>query len=123
VILHILSRAQWNEAVRRGSYSPASLDTEGFIHCSRPEQVLGTANRFFRGQRDLLILSIDEPRLAAPLKYEPPAPADGGEPPDARFPHLYGPLNLDAVVRAAEFPCGPDGSFADFAPVRRLSCE
>jgi uncharacterized protein (DUF952 family) len=82
---------------------------------------LGTANRFFRGQRDLLILSIDERRLAAPLKYEPPA--DGGELSDSRFPHLYGPLNLDAVMRADEFPCLPDGSFADFAPVRRLSTE
>jgi uncharacterized protein (DUF952 family) len=109
VIFHIVSRAEWNEAGRRGEYATASLRAEGFIHCSSLAQIVGTANRFFRGQRGLVLLCIDETRLSTPLRYEPPA--DGGVETGALFPHLYGPLDPDAVTRAVDFPCEPDGSF------------
>jgi uncharacterized protein (DUF952 family) len=61
----------------------------------------------------LVVLCIDESRLKASLKYEPPAPAPNeNQNPDGLFPHLYGPLNLDAVVRVIDFPCSADGTFA-----------
>ena len=97
-------------AVARGSYAPASLQAEGYIHCSTLAQVIDTANRFYRGQDDLFVLCIEESLLKAELKYELPAmmhDESSGE----LFPHLYGELNLDAVVRVAKLHCEADGSF------------
>lgn len=119
-ILHITTWADWDAARAAGSYRPASLDHEGFIHCSTPAQVAGSANRYFRGRTDLVLLCIDESRVAAQLRYEPPA-AVGGVP-DSRagelFPHLYGPLEIDAVVKVVPLPCDRDGGFALPAEVR-----
>jgi uncharacterized protein (DUF952 family) len=110
MILHILRRYEWEESLRLGTYQPPSIAAEGFIHCSTIHQVIDTANAFFRGATDLLILRIDERKLSSPLKFEAPA-----TPGDSRtresFPHIYGPLNLDAVIYAIEFPCEADGSF------------
>ena len=111
MILHILRREEWAAAVAEGRYAPASLATEGFIHCSTAAQVAETANRFFCGQRDLVILCIDEERLTSTLKYEAAA-MPGHERTDAVFPHLYGPLEVDAVVQVSEFPCDHEGKFA-----------
>ena len=97
-------------AVGRGSYAPASLRDEGFVHCSTIAQVIDTANRFYRGQHDLVLLLIDESRLKAQLKYEAPAMMHG-ESSGELFPLLYGELNADAVVRVVELPCEVDGSF------------
>ncbi len=110
MILHILSRSQWYLARRRGYYRPPSLEAEGFIHCSTIAQVIDTANIFYRGQHDLLVLRIDERKLISRLEFEAPATA-GDARPQALFPHIHGPLNLDAVIDAIELPCDADGSF------------
>ncbi len=86
---HITSLDAWEAAQRDGAYRPRSLETEGFIHLSEDRQWLKTANRFYRGQAGLVILRIREALLGAEVKREP---ADGDH-----FPHLFGPLNLDAV--------------------------
>ncbi len=114
MILHIARRAEWDDARARGSYRPSSFDDDGFIHCSTLAQAIETANRFFHGQRDLVLLYIDERKLTAPLRYEPATPPAGaldGKPRAGLFPHLYGELNLDAVTEVLEFPCAADGSF------------
>ena len=76
--------------------------------------MVGSADRYFRGRGDLVLLCIEESRVAGELRYEPPAVIDGA--PDRRtgelFPHLHGPLALDAVIRVVPFPCRGDGSFA-----------
>jgi uncharacterized protein (DUF952 family) len=105
MILHITSRAEWEAAQRQGVYAADSLAAEGFIHCSTPAQVLGPANAFFRGQAGLVLLQIDPSRLMSPLVYED-LYAGGQD-----FPHIYGPLNLDAVTGVVDFPPGPDGAF------------
>jgi len=110
MILHIVCLANWDSALARGIYAPPSLAAEGFIHCSTSAQILHTANRFYRGQAGLVILCIDESRLEAAPKYETPDSALRETPADL-FPHLYRPLNLDAVVRVIEFPCHADGTF------------
>jgi len=110
VILHIVKRDDWEAAVRRKSYAPESLRGEGFIHCSTQAQVIDTANRFYRGQRDLVVVCIEEQRLQAELRWEAPA-RPHGEAAGELFPHLYGELNIDAVVRVVELPCEADGSF------------
>jgi uncharacterized protein (DUF952 family) len=120
MIFHILRRSEWRSALQQGSYRPASLDAEGFIHCSTIDQSIDTANLLFRGASDLLLLRIEETRLVAPLKFEAPA-TTGDARPSVRFPHIYGPLNLDAVVETLEFPCDADGSFQLPTRIRELS--
>jgi len=110
MILHIVRRSDWDQALREGRYEPATLKLEGFIHCSTPAQVIETANRFFREQSDSVLICIDEERVRAQLRYE--APGFGhGESNGERFPHIYGSLNPEAVAKVVEFPCEPDGSF------------
>lgn len=115
VILHITTDAEWRAAVAAGGYRPDSLDREGFIHCSTYDQAAATATAFFAGRTDLVLLCIDEARVAAPIRYERPAPASPGAAPDPRadqrFPHVHGALAPDAVIRIVAFPPDADGSF------------
>lgn len=105
MIYHIVSKSDWEAAAGGEFYRGDTLDTEGFIHCSTAEQVVDTANFLFRGREDLLLLAIDEALLSAEVRYE-----DAG---DGRlFPHIYGPLEVAAVVWVVEFPPGPDGRFS-----------
>jgi uncharacterized protein (DUF952 family) len=112
-ILHLASNDAWLASTKTGSYHADSLSTEGFIHCSKPSQIVDVANTFYRGQQGLVLLLIDPSKLEAELKWEPPAEP---EPTHARegdlFPHLYGPLNLDAVVEVLAFEPDIDGKFA-----------
>jgi uncharacterized protein (DUF952 family) len=105
LIFHIAPAESWTEAQRRGTYTAGSLASEGFIHCSEASQVIGTANRLFRGRRGLVLLHVDEARLRAPVVREN---LEGGE---RLFPHVYGALNLDAILRVTPFEPGDDGSF------------
>lgn len=102
-IYHITRRDEWKAALEFGEYRTGSLDTEGFIHCSLRRQVLPVANAFYRGQEDLVLLEIDPALVSADIRHE--GEAD-------HFPHIYGPVNIDAVLRLAEFLPQPDGSFA-----------
>ena len=106
VILHLTTGAAWSEAVTAGTYTADSLATEGFIHCSDPRQVIWVANTRFRNRRDLVLLQIEVAKLDAPLRYEN---LEGGS---DLFPHVYGPLNLSAIVHATPFLPGVDGTFA-----------
>ena len=104
LLLHITSREQWDRARFAGVYRGETLDTEGFIHCSTREQVLEVANARFRGREGLVLLCIDSSHVQAPVQYDT---VETG----ARFPHIYGPLNADAVIKTISFPPGPDGRF------------
>jgi uncharacterized protein (DUF952 family) len=110
VIFHIVKRSEWQAAVQRGTYEPASLTSVGFIHCSTATQIIETANRFFQGQQDLVVLVIDQERLAAECRWETPANSND-ERRGELFPHIYGPINLDAVIQVVDFPCEADQSF------------
>lgn len=96
MIYHITTRQSWEAAQHCGAYRAASLETEGFIHCSFGRQVAHTARRYFAGQVGLVLLHIDETCLEAELRVE------AGAGTQDLFPHLYGPLNLDAVVKVKE---------------------
>jgi uncharacterized protein (DUF952 family) len=97
-ILHITLETEWIEAQHKGLYSAPSLSSEGFIHCSAPSQVVAVAERFYAGQRGLVLLVIDPERLNADVRFEP-----GTDKPDELFPHVYGQINLDAVTRVLGF--------------------
>jgi len=109
-IYHITERADWEAAQAAGRYVAESLETQGFIHASTSAQLVDTANLLFRGQDGLVILCIDEARLMAPVKREPPL-AGAHQDNHGLFPHIYGPLNLNAVARVVELPCREDGLF------------
>lgn len=104
-ILHLTGEGDWAEAQRQGAYRPPSLAREGFIHCSEPQQVIEVANRLFRSRQDLVLLQIDITKLTVAGRYEN---LEGGT---QLYPHIYGPLNLDAVVRVTPFRPGPAGDF------------
>src|SRR5687768_16844110 len=101
MIYHITSRKAWCQALQHGEYRAESLETEGFIHCSTRAQILPVVEKYYQGQGTLLLLLIDPSRLTSELRWEPPT---GGSPPPGvpegdMFPHVYGPINLDAVVK------------------------
>ncbi len=92
MIYHVTTKQDWENALKEGFYEATSLHSEGFIHMSTKDQVQGVLERYYSGVNDLILLHVDESRLTAPLKYEqsPTLQQD--------FPHVYGRLNLDAVV-------------------------
>jgi uncharacterized protein (DUF952 family) len=107
-IYHLALRDEWDEATMRGapyerSTLGRSLESEGFIHCSFASQVQGIANTVFRNRDDVILLTIDTARVDADIRVE--AVGDVSE----SYPHVYGPLALDTVIRTAEVPRGEDG--------------
>jgi uncharacterized protein (DUF952 family) len=108
-ILHFCPRSDWTVARATGWYAADTFAAEGFIHCSTADQVLLPADAIARGRTDLVLLEIDESRLDEPPRYEPGDPAD---PDSMRFPHLYRPLPVEAVVAVHDFPPRADGTFA-----------
>jgi uncharacterized protein (DUF952 family) len=92
VIYHITSAATWQEAQQQGQYEATSLKEEGFIHCSEERQLAGVLDRYFIGKTDLVKLIIDTDKLTSRYVQEwSPSVQD-------TFPHIYGPINLDAVI-------------------------
>jgi len=109
-IYHVAFREEWESAEAEGEYRMSTrgltLDEVGFVHCARRGQVEKVANTFYRGATDLVLLEVDRERLRADVFEEVP----DGE--DEAFPHVYGPLNVDAVVAVHPFPAGDDGRYA-----------
>jgi len=105
IIYHIARETAWNGPDPSAPYRGDSLASQGFIHCSTRDQVIRTANRYYRGQSGLVLLAIDEACLRSPLRYEL---GTHGE--NELFPHLYGPLNRDAVVGVYPLQLAEDGT-------------
>jgi len=105
VILHITTREQWEQARRLGVYRGDTLESEGFIHCSSVRQAVPVANALYRGRSGLVILCIEAGRVEAEIRYEG---ADRGE----LYPHIYGPLEIEAVSLVLDFEPGEDGTFS-----------
>lgn len=104
-LFHIMTRDEWFEATAVGHYAPASLTEEGFIHCSTRDQVVGSAEAYYHGRANLILLQIDSAHVAAPIVDEDLTGRG------LSFPHIYGVLNLDAVTAVFDFPPNPDGGF------------
>lgn len=104
-IYHILPSKDWEAAKQLGIYTPQSLDAEGFIHCSMHDQVLRSANLYFSGQSELLVLTIDSKLVREALRFEDTVGAG------QLFPHIYSALNLDAVARVQSLEQDHQGVF------------
>ncbi len=104
-IYHITTKKEWLSAITDGKYETDSLRKVGFIHCSREHQVEGVANSLFKRKKDLVLLSIDTQKIEAQIRYEGPYE-------DNLYPHIYGPLNIDAVVSFNDFKANSTGIFS-----------
>jgi len=114
MIFHVVPLTDWNAAPGR-PYAPASLAEEGFVHCSPDEATtLAVVNAFYRdAPRPLLVLLLDEDRLTARVEWEAAAPAPPpGVAEDTLFPHVFGPLDRDAVERVLEVRWDEEGRAA-----------
>lgn len=101
-IFHLALASAWTAAEAAGAYTVSTLGLDladvGFIHCAQADQVAGVHERFYSEVTEqLLLLTIDTDRLTSPWQLDDVP----GEP--SPFPHVYGPLNLDAVVSAEPF--------------------
>jgi uncharacterized protein (DUF952 family) len=92
LIYHITTLAEWQDALLKGFFEAASLKEEGFIHCSEEQQLDGVLERYYKGQANLVKLTIDCSRLIALLRVEWSASVK------ENFPHIYGSINTDAVI-------------------------
>ncbi|WP_345240353.1 DUF952 domain-containing protein [Pontibacillus salipaludis] len=105
MVIHMMSKSEWTIVQDEGLYRPDSLESEGFIHCATPDQTVYVANTFFEGQSGLVLLVIDPRKVQADLVYEDLIAAG------TLFPHIYGPLNLDAVTKVVSFEPNEQGEF------------
>jgi uncharacterized protein (DUF952 family) len=104
IIYKICPEMLWREAETNGEFRGAPVDlTDGYIHLSTAAQVRETAAKHFASQSDLVLVALEAALLEDALRWEP---SRGGD----RFPHLYGPLDLAAVVWVSPLPLGPDGA-------------
>lgn len=92
MIYHVTTPDAWRNAIEEGAYSAPSLKDEGFIHCSRREQIAGVLERYYSGKSGLILLHIREEMLGDKLKFEY---ADSVA---EEFPHVYGPIPVGAVT-------------------------
>lgn len=106
-IFHLAEAAEWEAALHVGEYRRSTLELtleeEGFIHASFADQVQATADRYYRGRHDIVLLRIDPTAVPAPIRVEDLSGRG------VSFPHIYGPLPTDAVAAAVPVPCGIDG--------------
>ncbi len=91
-IYHITTASAWEKAQVEGAYTADSLAIEGFIHCSTNDQVAGVLDRYYKGQTDLVKLTIDKSKVTSPLIFELATSIN------EVFPHIHGPINLSAIV-------------------------
>ena len=110
-VLHLAEVAHWQEALRTGEYRWSTLgrtlDQEGFIHCSTPEQVPGVLARYYAGYAgDLVLLTLEPARLASALRWDVVDTATG-----ERFPHVYGTIDRAAILDVLSMQRGADGTW------------
>ena len=100
-IFHLVTPQAWKNS-GDGPYRADSLASESFIHCSNRDQVVRIANLFFVSQADLLVLTIEVERLTSPIRDEDPGTGE-------LFPHVYGPIDRNAIVEVHPLERGLDG--------------
>ena len=104
-IYHITEASTWQRAILEGNYSSTSFHDEGFIHCSNKDQVIKVADTYYKNAVNLVLLKMDTRLLEVPLVYEN---LEGKE---ELFPHVYGKINLNAVVEARPLLQNEEGIF------------
>ncbi|OKP83704.1 DUF952 domain-containing protein [Paenibacillus sp. P32E] len=106
IFVHAVLRTEWESAILNGIYKGPTLETEGFIHCSPIHKIVPVANDNFQGVHGLILLYIEESKVEAEVRWED-LYNEGSE-----YPHIYGELNFDAVVKFVAFEPNVDGGFS-----------
>ncbi|AYA35923.1 DUF952 domain-containing protein [Hymenobacter oligotrophus] len=109
MLYRVAELPDWQRAQQTGFFASADLQAEGFIHTSERHQLLDTANRYYPGRTDIVLLELDEATLGAagvPVKRE------WAESRGQFFAHVFGAIPLGAVRRTLPFAPAPDGTFA-----------
>jgi uncharacterized protein (DUF952 family) len=114
MIYHIVTESDLRAHLSGDTYTPASLKDCGFVHCALPASVVAVANDYFAAAAEpVLLLEIDPERLISEVRYEAAAPIAGGGTAHlvdaALFPHIYGPINTQAITWVGVFGVMPDG--------------
>ena len=145
MILHLVAQTDWDAKPSDQPYLPAAFAKDGFIHCTQGEALmLQVANRFYKDTAgEFLVLEIDESKVKAEIKWEAPSSPAAAQPaqiasadampPEAQvefgstaaesppqpqvvlFPHIYGPLNRDAIIAIRHLTRAADGTFTGYA--------
>lgn len=107
VTYHLVPEPVWSARGGEATYVPDAFEADGFIHCTNGlERLREVANQFYTGDdRRYLALALDMTRIMAEVRYDDP---------DRIFPHIYGPLNTDAVIRMFDAERETDGTFTRF---------
>ena len=105
LIYHISLKSDWENAILEKEYKNETLMREGFIHASDYDQLLSTAEMYYSDEVPLILLAIDPEKLNSPVKYELAITRD------SLFPHIFGPVNIEAVTHAAPFEKDSNGKF------------
>lgn len=112
VIYHLTTSQEWEAAKAQTELAPPSLSQEGFVHCSTKEQLLATANRWFAGHDELIVVHIQTAALGTDLVWEGPSPPRP-ETAHLLFPHVYAAIPSDAILSTHAIQRGPNGHFSD----------
>lgn len=99
LIYHILLPETWERVRGDSFYEAESLAGEGFIHCSYADQLEGVLARYYSDAAEVVVLTIDPAKISSPLIEEASTNNE-------LYPHIYGPIDLDAVVEAITRPVG-----------------
>lgn len=105
LLFHIAHLKDWIEAEIKKEYRIDSFLSQGFIHCSLMKQIIAVANRFYQEQKDLVLLCIDSNKIIPEIKYE------SSKDNDEEYPHIYGPININAILKVVKFTANQNGEF------------
>lgn len=105
IIFHLVPSDDWKTYQDAGLYKPETLEEEGFIHCSNGSQVQEVANRYYKGKKNLMLIVIDVASLESDVKLEQAGDSE------EKFPHIKGPLNIDAIIDKIKLEPEEDGTF------------
>lgn len=109
IIFHMAPADRWTTWPVHEPYVPAEFAVDGFVHCTEGEELMArVANALYRETPgDFVLLVIDVTKLTAPVRWERPAGADLAP----LFPHIYGPINREAIIAVRRIQRDADGSF------------
>jgi uncharacterized protein (DUF952 family) len=105
MIYHIAEKDAWLTCINKSEYYQKEYQKDGFIHCSDGHQVEQAANWLFKGKKNLVLLKIDPTKLNSRTIYESPRGTS------EKFPHIYGTVNKQAIVKVSELTCNENGEF------------
>ena len=112
LIYHLTPKTYFEAHEAQPDYTPAEFGSDGFIHCTgERDKMIEIANQFYKDAPGaFLVLAIDEHIVRAEVRWEDGIPTP--DPEGTQFPHIYGPLNRDAIIRIHAVHRTPDGAFS-----------